>query len=182
MANASQLGFFLNPTRFRRAGGPQTGNEALMNSVYLWGSKLSNVAGLRARESYFATRATQAASGTTMMTQATTVLHTIQAEVLLANYFFTTGRLLEGRYHTLAALALVTGSRYHLLDVGTMGGDTIGAGERIQAFWTVLAQDKMWASAMNTPPSICQGGRSNIQITTPWPLATVAYEQVCLAG
>ncbi|RDX54452.1 hypothetical protein OH76DRAFT_1340989 [Lentinus brumalis] len=176
MANASQLGFFLNPTRFRRGGAPHPGNDAMMNAVYLWGSKLSNSTGLRARESYFVHRATQAASGTTMG-HGTTVLYTIQAEVLLANYFFSTGRLLEGRYHTLAAVALVTGSRFHLLDVGAMAGDPIGAGERIQAFWTVLAQDKMWASAMNTPPSICQGGRTNIQITTPWPLATGAYEQ-----
>ncbi|RPD65437.1 hypothetical protein L226DRAFT_567324 [Lentinus tigrinus ALCF2SS1-7] len=176
MANASQLGFFLNPTRFRRGGAPHQENDALMNAVYLWGSKLSNSTGLRARESYFANRATQAASSATMMAQATAVLHMIQAEVLLANYFFTTGRLLEGRYHTLAAVALVTGSRYHLIDVGTMGGDPIGAGERIQAFWTVMAQDKMWAAAMNTP-SVCQSGRTNIQITTPWPLATGAYEQ-----
>ncbi|KAI0696778.1 hypothetical protein C8T65DRAFT_743467 [Cerioporus squamosus] len=161
MANASQLGFFLNPTRFRRGGAPHPGNDALMNAVYLWGSRLSNSTGLRARESYFAHCATQAASGTTMA-QGATVLYTIQAEVLLANYFFTTGRLLEGRYHTLAAVALVTGSRYHLLDVGR---------------WAETQSDKMWASAMNTPPSICQGGRTNIQITTPWPLATAAYEQ-----
>ena len=175
MANASQLGFFLNPTRFRRGG---VTNDALMSAVYLWGSRLSASNTLRAREAYFADRATQAVSGTTMTTQSTSVLHTIQAEVLLANYFFSTSRILEGRYHTLAAVALATGSRYHQLDLGTMSGDPIGAGEKIRAFWTVVAVDKAWAAAMNSPPSLSHSGRTGVRVTTPWPLTAEAYEQV----
>ena len=133
---------------------------------------------LRAREAYFADRATQAVSGATMTTQSTSVLHTIQAEVLLANYFFSTSRLLEGRYHTLAAVALATGSRYHQLDLGTMSGDPVGAGEKIRAFWTVVAVDKAWAAAMNSPPSLSHSGRTGVRVTTPWPLTAEAYEQV----
>ncbi|TBU42090.1 hypothetical protein BD309DRAFT_867035 [Dichomitus squalens] len=182
MTHASQLGFFLNPTRFlHRTQGHSPANDPLMSAVYLWGSRLSSSNTLRNRETYFAERATQAAAATTMMTQTGApgngVLHIIQAEVLLANYFFATGRLLEGRYHCLAAVALTTGSRFHQLDVRTLGGDPIAAGEKIRAFWTVANVDTVWAAAMNTPSSICQNGRAVIQVTTLWPLSSEAYEQ-----
>ncbi len=178
MANTSQLGFFLNPSRFVHGAAARPANDALMNAVYLWGSRLSTSTILRARETQFADRATQAIAGTTLATQSMAVLHTIQAEVLLANYFFSTNRLLEGRYHCLAAVALVTGSRFHQLDVNSMRSDPVGAGEAIRAFWTVLAVDNVWASAMNSPPSIPHCGNSSTRVTTPWPLPTEAYEQV----
>ena len=183
MTHASQLGFFLNPTRFRhRAQGHSSANDPLMNAVYLWGSRLSSSSTLRSREAHFADRATQAAAANTLMTQTAPpgsgVLCMIQAEVLLANYFFSTGRLLEGKYHCLAAVALTTGSRFHQLDIRTLSGDPIAAGERIRAFWTVANVDRVWAAAMNTPSSICQIGRGAIQVTTPWPLSSEAYEQV----
>lgn len=183
MLHAYQLGLFLNPARFR-AQSPHvnTGGSALMSAVLLWGSRLSSSSTLRNREAYFADRATQAAASTTMPTQAGTpgqdVLCTIQAEVLLANYFFATGRLLEGRYHCLAAVALTTGSRFHQLDPGNLRRDPVAAGERIRAFWTVVNIDNAWAAAMNTPPSIAQFGRAAVHVTTPWPLAPEAYEQV----
>lgn len=182
MPHSSQLGFFMNPSRYMRTGSMHPSCEALMNATYLWGSVLSTSSALRARESYFAERATQAVSSMTLTPlltgQSQIVICTIQAEILLAQYFFTSGRLLEGRYHCLAAVALVTGSQLHQLDVAALSADPVSAGERIRAFWTVLALDKIWAAAMNTPPSICQNGRSRISVTTPWPLATEAYDQV----
>ncbi|KAI0746719.1 hypothetical protein C8Q80DRAFT_1105387 [Daedaleopsis nitida] len=179
MANASQLGFFLNPSRFRRGGHPA--NDALMNAVYLWGSRLSTTSTLRAREAAHANLATQALAGTTLSTQSHTVLTTIQAEILLANYFASTNRLLEGRYHCLAAVALVTASRYHQLDIGAMSGDPIGAGEKIRAFWTVVAIDRAWAAALHSPPSFGLCGRTKMQIMIPWPLSNEAYEQGLIA-
>ncbi|KAI0371911.1 hypothetical protein BV20DRAFT_964552 [Pilatotrama ljubarskyi] len=189
MAHAPQLGLFLNPNRFVRAvslprGAPGAVDEALMNAVYLWGSRLSSATALRAREEYFSAKAVQAASGATLMAQSMApvngVLHTVQAEVLLAHYFFSSGRFLEGKYHCLAAVALVTGSRLHQLDLAALAGagvDPVFIGEKIHAFWTVYALDQAWSAAMNAPPSICQRGRNGIVITTPWPLAIEAYEQ-----
>ncbi|KAH9919498.1 uncharacterized protein BXZ73DRAFT_92090 [Epithele typhae] len=169
MTHASQLGFFLNPTRFMRRQNNGPGTEALVASVYLWGSKLSSSSMLRACETTFMDRATQAALACqTTPPAAHTVLHMLQAEVLLANYFFSNNRVLEGRYHAIAAVALATGSRLHLLDPRNLGTDTIAAGERIQAFWIVAAMDKSWAAMMNTPSYIqCHNGRANIH----------AYEQ-----
>ncbi|KAI0635147.1 hypothetical protein C8Q77DRAFT_1156484 [Trametes polyzona] len=189
MAHASQLGFFLNPTRFMRAAGlprgaPGSLDEALLNAVYLWGSRLSSSNTLRARETYFSANAVQAAAGNTLIPQPTAsnngLLHTAQTAVLLANYFLSSGRLLEGKYHLLAAVALITGSKLQQLDVVsqvTAGTDPVAIGEKIHAFWTVFALDKAWSAAMNGPPSICHRGRAGILVTTPWPLAIEAYEQ-----
>ncbi|KAI0360718.1 hypothetical protein OH77DRAFT_1557092 [Trametes cingulata] len=189
MAHTSQLGLFLNPARFARAvglspGSPGAVDELLMNAVYLWGSRLSSSATLRAREEYFSAKAVQAASSAILSAQSVApvngVLHTLQAEVLLANYFFSSGRFLEGKYHCLAAVALITASGLHQLDVAALAGagvDSVSVGEKIHAFWTVYALDQAWSAAMNAPPSICQRGRTGFIITTPWPLASEAYEQ-----
>ncbi|KAI0674261.1 hypothetical protein C8Q78DRAFT_989256 [Trametes maxima] len=189
MAHASQLGLFLNPTKFIQAlslprGAPGAVDDALANTVYLWGCRLSKSNTLRAKETYFANIAVQAASGATLVAQsaasAHVVLYKVQTEVLLANYFLSNGRLLEGKYHGLAAVALVTGSRFHQLDVVKLaagGANSVTIGENIHAFWAVFALDKMWATALNMPPSIAQRGRSGIPVTTPWPLAIETYEQ-----
>lgn len=184
MTHASQLGFFLSPARFRHRLTPNPTSNALMAAIYLWGSKLSSSSTLRSREPAFADRATQAAVALQATSPAATgLLYTIQAEVLLANYFFSHGRLLEGRYHALAAVALVTGSQLHQLDprVLSAGGDTVTAGERVRAFWTVASLDKVWSVAMNTPACMSQNGRASIHISTPWPLSPEAYEQVSCA-
>ena len=154
-----------------------------MATVYLWGSKLSPYPALRSRETAFADRATQAVMATQTTAPAPTgVLFILQAEVLLANYFFTNDRLLEARYHALAAIALATGSQLHQLDARMLSamGDTVAVGERIRAFWTTTVLDKAWAAAANMPSTLSQSGRATIQVSTPWPLSMEAYEQVRL--
>ncbi|CDO75378.1 hypothetical protein BN946_scf184335.g4 [Trametes cinnabarina] len=189
IAHSSQLGFFLNPTRFVQAiklpheeRGPTC--EGLINTVYLWGSRLSGSSTLRAREADFCAKAVQTSSGTSLIAQSvapdSSVLFRIQSEVLLALYFMSCGRALEGRYHAVAAVALAMGSKYHQLDaVGLVrsGLDAVSVGEKIHAFWTVFAMDKAWAAAMNTAPSISQRGGTHVLITTPWPLPMQSYEQ-----
>ncbi|KAI9063679.1 hypothetical protein FKP32DRAFT_1650862 [Trametes sanguinea] len=189
IAHASQLGFFLNPTRFVQAisvphGGPGTPCEALINTVYLWGSRLSGSSALRAREADFCAKAVQTSSGTSLLAQSVApdsgVLYRIQTEVLLAFYFMSSARALEAKYHSVAAIALAMGSNYHQLDavgLARAGVDPVSIGEKIHAFWTVFAMDKGCASTMNTSPSICQRGRARVVVTTPWPLPIEAYEQ-----
>ncbi|KAI0777643.1 hypothetical protein BD413DRAFT_185715 [Trametes elegans] len=189
MTHASQLGLFLNPSRLLRAislprGAPGATDDALLNAVFLWGSRLSSSNTLRSKEAFFCSNAVQAVSGTTLTAQSTMpaagVISTVQTEVLLSNYFLATGRILEGKYHGLAAVALVTGCRLHQLNVVALaraGIDPTTIGEQIRAFWTVFSLEKVWSAALNTPPTICQRGRAGISITTPWPLDPEAYEQ-----
>ena len=190
MANASQVGFFLNPTRFVHAmslprEAPGAVSESLANAVYLWGSRWSSSNTLRAKEPYFCRNAVQAVTGTMLFAQpmapSNGVLYTIQTEVLLGLYFMATGRSLEGKYHGVAAIALTMGSKLHQLDAVSLaraGMDPVSIGEKIHAFWAVYAMDKEWALALNVSPSICQRGRSAVRVTTPWPLSVEAYEQV----
>lgn len=126
------------------------------------------------------------------------VLYVIQAEVLLANYFFFSGRFLEGRYHCGAAVSLALSCRLNLIgssnDSGTgleIGGpvefpafslpppeDAIQEGERINAFWSVYMLDKGWAVALNSNSSISDEGPGRTEIHTPWPAPMEAYEAV----
>jgi Fungal specific transcription factor domain len=124
-----------------------------------------------------------------------TVLHTMQAEVLLAHYFFRTSRLLEGRYHYNAAVSLAIGSGLHrirsnreLVPALQFTGDiyssppapqdSVEEGERIDGFWTVFILDKCWSACLNSPSLFTDDNALGTQIDTPWPLDTEGYEQV----
>ncbi|OBZ78443.1 hypothetical protein A0H81_02007 [Grifola frondosa] len=157
---ASQVGFFMNISRFLSAvsnGESSAGGigDALVQAVYLWGSHLSVSDVSRARAPSFLSRSLQEVSKSvpSIVTETSDyrVVQTIQAEVLLSNYFFTTGRFLEGRYHSLAAVALVTGSRLHQLGsnmdpiMETTGNmESVTFGENVCAFWTVYTLDNCW--------------------------------------
>lgn len=117
----------------------------------------------------------------------------IQAEVMLAHYFFCMGRLSEGKYHTSVAVALVLSARLHkirsemsppqdeedvLLD---LPHDAIEEGERVNAFWTVYALDKEWADVSGSPSPRSAEDQSPLTIDiidTPWPLDIESYETV----
>ena len=110
------------------------------------------------------------------------VLHTIQAEVLLATYFFSLGRFLEGKYHVANAVGIVVGSGLHL-GVGLDDGDVIQRAERINAAWAVLNLDRAWAIALDSEPNFPRGSRVNL----PWPVdldnnVDAAHIQEALCG
>ena len=129
------------------------------------------------------------------------IIAVLQAEVLLANYFFSLGRFLEGKYHTSAATSLAITCRLNSLGVpqninplgmnlihgqymGFTAADNGGAvnqGERVNAFWTVYILDKCWSVALGSPPSIAENSSHGVRISTPWPLSMAQYEQVRMA-
>ena len=124
------------------------------------------------------------------------VIAFIQAEVLLANFFFTNDRLLEGRYHSSAAISLALSSQLNLQhtiqpqETATSGGQTllsglpppedpIQVGERVNAFWTVHSLYKTWAVALESPSAVWAGeGSFGAQVEIPWPLSMDACEKV----
>jgi hypothetical protein len=120
------------------------------------------------------------------------VLHIMQAEVLLANYFFRTSRFLEGRYHYNAAVSLSIGAGLHKIratrpllpvvhftaDIVPAPEDTIEEGEMINGFWTVFILDRWWCACLGTPSLIADSEELGTQIDTPWPLDTEGYERV----
>ncbi|KAF9012985.1 hypothetical protein BDZ89DRAFT_1046866 [Hymenopellis radicata] len=149
---ASEVGFFLNPARFRAAalgtqpaGHPSRPIPALLTAAYLWGIHFSGTQALTAYANVYLSRAVSQVSTALSTPHPHQVIQTIQAEFLLASYFFACGRFLEGKY------ALSTG-----MSIGIVAGfmkirssnppendkavwssnvDAITEGERVEACW-----------------------------------------------
>jgi len=126
------------------------------------------------------------------------VLHIIQAEVLLANYFFRNGQFLEAKCHSGVAVSLTLGCGLHKIrssqpvsqyPIGVIANtttslhqtpDDVEEGERINGFWTVLILHKTLAVALDPPTNVCGALEApGIQIDTPWPLNIESYKEVC---
>ena len=202
LPNASQFGFFLNMSLFRRSsalpfplGHPYRPSPALLSTVYLWGLHLSHSDALRDHESIFRSRALQRTSSALSGTHPRMFLHALQAEILLASYFFRNGRFLEGKYHMSAAASLtISGglngirrdSSYAADVVGDRSpslpppNDAVDEGERINGFWAALILDKCWSVALSSPSNFTDDESLGTRIDTPWPLDDAGYEQVCL--
>ncbi|THU91337.1 hypothetical protein K435DRAFT_801310 [Dendrothele bispora CBS 962.96] len=100
---------------------------ALIHIIFLLGSHLSTSSQITAFEPGFLSRATESVSHilsfpTTNIPGMTTpdysqqkVLEAIQSHVLLAQYFFLTGRKLKGKYSVTIAVSLVLGTRMHCI-------------------------------------------------------------------
>lgn len=212
-----EVGFFLDTTRFLSRVAPHLSgvpsmlctyaapfdaiddSGPLLSAVYLWGAALAADEDLKARQSTFLARAEQqlADAGPSHAAHAPrpSVLHTIQAHVLLANYLFNAGHFADGRRHTAAAVALVLAHRLHKVrsprprDRAHMGlahaaaaelalrppVDLVEEGERTHAFWQVFVLDKTWAAVLGCPSLLVADGSPAAEIDTPWPLAAEQY-------
>jgi len=170
---------------------------ALLTTVYLWGLHLSHSDTLREREPTFLSRAVQHTSNALSGSHPQQFLHALQAEILLAYYFFGKGRFLEGKYHSSAAASLaVSGGLNKIRSAGDSSStasfvdnrsvalppprDAVEEGERINGFWTALVLDKCWSVALGSPSNFTDDNVLGTRIDTPWPLDGSAYEQVRL--
>ncbi|KIY69900.1 hypothetical protein CYLTODRAFT_488502 [Cylindrobasidium torrendii FP15055 ss-10] len=188
LAHCIDVGFFLNITRFRDSiftKSPVAGTPipALLAAVHLWGIHLGFTGSTQANEQYFLERAVHlAASG--LAGAARDILHCIQTEVLLANYFYRNARVVEGKYHADTALSLALGSGLHHTRSASRPSatsmqlppplDATDEGERINGFWTVIALNGCWY-ATECGASV-QNGLDGVQsVDTPWPLDMYQY-------
>lgn len=212
LPHAAQTGFFLHVPRFLQVSSLPAGNreplaEPLITAVSLWGSRLSTHPTAKSFESRLLAKVVQEVSNSLFLAgnraHGHTIVGVIQAEVLLANYFFSLGRFLEGKYHTSAATSLAVTCRLNTLGAPHAGGqptlamdlihgpnlglpaldagDAIERGERINAFWAVYVLDKCWSVALGSPSSITDQSSSGMRIFTPWPLTMAQYAQVCIS-
>ncbi|KAJ7726150.1 Zn(2)-Cys(6) binuclear cluster domain-containing protein [Mycena maculata] len=187
--HSSQFGFFLNIQNFREAAMGRSGQRptaVLLDVVHLWAIHLSGSDEFAIHEASYLSRAlgtaVDALSGSHSLN---TVLHSIQAEVLLTLYFLRNTRFLEGKYHLSAAVSLVISSGLHRIrsaDSYAVSGplglafrslaaprDAIEENERINAFWTVLTLNNCWTTADGSPSNISYTV-PDARIDTPWPL------------
>ncbi|KAJ7204498.1 hypothetical protein GGX14DRAFT_647329 [Mycena pura] len=186
--HAQKIGFFLNPHLFdglsSGAAPIQLASPALLDTVYLWGAHLSRGDGDLAAASHeprlLATALHSAASGLARAHTPVAVLHALQAELLLAQYLFRAARRVEGAYHAGVAVSIAIGAGLH--KIRSRGGRVRAAdelspavsaaeeGERINAFWAVIALNSCWLAA--SPASVDYAA-----VDTPWPLDVEEYSE-----
>ncbi|KAK7022979.1 fungal-trans domain-containing protein [Favolaschia claudopus] len=189
LQHGSQFGFFLHVGNFRGSvfgQNRQRPGAGLLDVVHLWAIHLSGTEEYMPYEIGYLSRALRAtADALSSLTHPNTVLHCVQAEVLLSQYFLRNTRFLEGKYHLSAAVSLVISSGLHRIrtaDSYAMGGplgpafhslappqDAIEECERINAFWTVLTMNNCWTTADGSPSNISYTV-PDARIDTPWPM------------
>ncbi|KAJ6583108.1 Zn(2)-Cys(6) binuclear cluster domain-containing protein [Mycena vulgaris] len=192
MRYASQIGFFLSPHLFEAlssgAAPSQIASPALLDAIYLWGSHLSGSEKLSIYESGFLSDALRStAASLSKAYSASAIIQTIQAKVLLAQYFFRNARILEGKYHASAAVSISLSSGLHKIrsaDVRDSARPTVDSlspaanaleeGERINAFWSVLTLNNCWFAADGSPADVSHTAHG---VDTPWPLEIGAYSE-----
>jgi hypothetical protein len=182
----SEFGFFMDKSRFQAiAFSPNTStiSPSLVDTVCLWGNFIANPSSNN--QAALLSRAIQSSSQAVsrLGMHPERLVQCIQAEVLLAFYFFYGGRTLEGRYHTCTAVSLILSSGLHQIRSSRLPNssllppprDAVEEGERINAFWTVFVLNNCWTTVDGTPSNI----PIDTQIDTPWPLDLSNYVQVC---
>ncbi|KAJ7292868.1 hypothetical protein C8J57DRAFT_1041129 [Mycena rebaudengoi] len=180
---APDWGFFLNVSRFRHdalldlpIGNHMRPSPALLNTVYLIGITLSGSSDWKMHEQAFLGRTLSSLSLSLSGLHPKRVLHSLQAELLLSTFFFTSGRFLKGRYHATAAISLAAGIKLQKIrsERESISGsvvralqpfaDAIEEGEHIDACWTTLILDRLWSVALDCSVS------ADHAVDTPWPL------------
>jgi Fungal specific transcription factor domain len=193
---ATEFGFFLNIPRFHASmlqnspiGHPTRPSPALVYSTYLFAIRISDDLLVKPNETAYLSRATQEAATALSGSHPHKVIHSIQAEVLLAIYFFSKGRFFEGKYHVANAVSTTVSAGLHKLrssgptSLVTLPShrDAIEEGERIICAWNVFNLDKCWAIALNDSPNFEHSTHAlAAKIDTPWPLDMDEFEQVSL--
>lgn len=195
--HATEFGFFLHIHRFLDKVFLQSNSthsnslRILLNVIYLIGAKLSGNPQVKAQERAYLDRALQHLP-TALPEDPRGAIYVMQAEVLLANYFFDSDRKLEGVYHTNAAVSIAVASRLHTIRSARRSRSTTDAatyrlpppvdlleeGERINGFWTVFVLDRCWAVATGSAPAFTDSESAGTQIDTPWPMELATYQSV----
>ncbi|TDL21615.1 hypothetical protein BD410DRAFT_789367 [Rickenella mellea] len=200
MQHTEQLGFALNISRFLDSLNVSSLNHrsqphpALLNSVYLWGSRLSFSNSASQDESQYLEASRLALVEALSHRNPRIRIETIQTEVLLAQYYFYCGRSLEGQYHANAAISLAYSSGLHhfrppqpVLPRRSLTGpsdgfslpqptDAIEEGERINLFWAAYNINSGWSVAIGSE-FLREGQLARKSVDIPWPFEGVLPEQ-----
>ncbi|KAJ7511801.1 hypothetical protein B0H11DRAFT_1953063 [Mycena galericulata] len=157
---AHDWGFFLDISDFRRdtllrlpMGHHSRPSPPLLTGVYLIGITLSHSPTMKTHEKAFLSRTLSALPVSLSGIHPRKVTHALQTEILLSNYFYAHGRLLEGRYHTAAAVSLMVSSVLPKINREQLPFQSLTEGE-IDGFWTTIILDKSWAVVLATQPNL----------------------------
>ncbi|KAJ4463584.1 hypothetical protein C8J55DRAFT_567460 [Lentinula edodes] len=192
-----EFGFFLDYPRFSTSLSSHSSHDqpfpSILSACQLLGAYLSPVNELSALQSAFLSQALYDAStgiSRDPIHLARSIVHCVQAEVFLSQYFFVNGRTLEGKYRISNAMSMVLGAGFHKIrssDAYAFQGragmhsvlpprDPGEEGERINALWQVVIMNACWTAADGSPSNIAYDVPES-RIDAPWPLDSGSYSQ-----
>jgi len=162
-------------------GHPSRPSPALLSVIYLWGIKLSRSPNLATYEPVFLSRALHYATKAPTSTHPNKTKHTLQAELLLGNYYLYHGLVSEGRTHCNVAMGIALVHRVHTVSgviQTSHDHDAIEQREWVNAFWMAYYLDLCWTVATGLP-SVCPDlhlGADRVNI--PWPIDGTQFKKV----
>ncbi|KAK7040796.1 hypothetical protein VNI00_009702 [Paramarasmius palmivorus] len=182
LSRAPNFHFFLEVSRFASSES-YAPSPALRSATYLMGAYLNLDINVAAQAKHLLKQALHDVTHGLSVDHPQRILHLVQGEVLLAQYFFLNGRLIEGKYRISTAISLVLGARFHKIRAaehspppGRSGlrnlpppTDALEELEQVNALWTVLILNHCWNAADGATPDISYD-RPESRIDAPWPL------------
>ncbi|KAF5377366.1 hypothetical protein D9757_008016 [Collybiopsis confluens] len=190
--HASQLGFFLDARGLLYApSSPHSDlsrpSDALTAAMVLLGFHLSPSSNNTFLREIYLSRAVNAVSLGLSEHHPSRVLHTLQASVLVAHYFFLQNRALEGLWHLNNAMSLIFSSQMHRIrssqsydhsqdstnantSILQHPRSSVEEGERINALWTVLGLNCLWCAVEGTSSTFAVYTSGQGRVDAPWPL------------
>ncbi|KAI0093808.1 hypothetical protein BDY19DRAFT_919028 [Irpex rosettiformis] len=200
-----QCAFDLHIGRFRASlsapSAQQQPHQALLDAMCLMGCYFSHLVQHAAQEPQYLQNALSGIS--TALQHNDRLVQIVQASCLIAVYFFSRGRVLEGYYHssTAARLAVSLGLHQikpedwyqHHLDASaasqlsfisfkpslqlTPSRDALESAERVATFWQVFVVDRAWSVASGLPAALPDDDspRARIQTSLPTSINDSSY-------
>ena len=184
---AGCAGFFLDLDRFSQSfyvpepfGHHSRPSRALLSAVYLTCVALSGNATLTAHEPVFLSRALHYATDAPSCTHPSAAKHALQAEILIANYFFLRGHISAGKSHIDTAMLISIVHRAHKIQkVSNLEGvQVIEQWERVKGFWLAYFFDKTWSIAGGSTSTSPDGFTEETRVDAPWPLEPQQFKNV----
>lgn len=183
----TSCGFFLDSGRFAQSfygpepfGHNSRPSRTLLSAVYLTSIAFSGNATITTHEPIFLSRALYYASQAPSCTHPSNAKHGLQAEILIANYFFSRGLIQEGKTHINTAMLISVVHRAHKIcrisNVDRI--EVIEQWERVKGFWSAYLLDKAWSIAGGLPSSSPDGLTEETRIDAPWPLELQQFKSV----
>ncbi|KAF8640250.1 hypothetical protein AX16_010145 [Volvariella volvacea WC 439] len=197
LQHSKELGFFLDLSRFQLSvslppGHPDRPPLALLSVIHLWGLCLSQETPSPTEKMEYLSRSLHALAELPASSHHSSLLHRIQAEVLLTVWYFNEGKCLEGKCHAGIAIALAIDAGMHQMrrdgaahllgnansaNSLSLPKDGVEEGEYIDCFWTLYTLENIWSSILQSPSGF---GflHPGLHVDTPWPLEDGEYKEV----
>ncbi|OBZ75980.1 Nitrogen assimilation transcription factor nirA [Grifola frondosa] len=196
-SHRQQCAFDVHEGRFRASlllPTSQQPHPAVVDAIFLLACYFSRSPPLAELESHFLKSSLKGIADA--LQHSDRIINVLQASCLIAVYFFSRGRTMEGYYHSSIAARLAVGLGLHQIRSNewfqyqfALAGyqqeaasplkaavplapplDAIEYAERVAAFWQIFAVDRSWSVATGLPTALPDDDHPRARIETIWPI------------